>query len=547
MHGRQPMIAILHGYLLDGSGSNLWTRSVVRALCQDGETVHLFCQERHPDKYDFITEAWEYGLDGEKRSILDRPSQYPGKCVMHRPELGETLPVYVWDQYEVFKRVVPMTELLDRELEDYLYRNVSTLLRIIEEQGITSLHANHAVLMSVVARRASAWTGVPYVVMPHGSALEYAVKPDARLRRLGADAFESASRILVISPEVAERAKRAFGESGPGIDSKLVPLDLGVDTDGFTPIDAGQRAANVDQVKTLLDGLERGRSKAQAKGLVASLEAGHSVREACENVGEYVAKQPDEDVEEKLSRVDWESDAVLSFVGRLIPAKGIHAVIGALPSILAERPDLHLIVVGHGPLREPLEALVYALGRGDRKLARDALEYAETIDTGEPEHLDALRHFWNSLEEAGTADQYWSDASEYVRPDSVLFTGYLTHREMSWLLPCCNSAIFPSMVIEAGPLVFLEALASGVFPLGTYFGGMQLKIDRAAEYLGDTADAMKMRPTAEHIVGDIAAAVPASLGLAAENKTTLRQIATEHYDWRPVARRLGAVLEEIQA
>ena len=31
------MICILHGYLLDGSGSNLWTRSIVESLCRQGE------------------------------------------------------------------------------------------------------------------------------------------------------------------------------------------------------------------------------------------------------------------------------------------------------------------------------------------------------------------------------------------------------------------------------------------------------------------------------------------------------------------------------
>ena len=34
------MICILHGYLLEGSGSYLWTRSIIQSLCRQGETVH---------------------------------------------------------------------------------------------------------------------------------------------------------------------------------------------------------------------------------------------------------------------------------------------------------------------------------------------------------------------------------------------------------------------------------------------------------------------------------------------------------------------------
>jgi len=51
------MIAILHGYLLEGSDSNLWTRSIVRSLCENGRIVHLMCQENHPELYVFINEV----------------------------------------------------------------------------------------------------------------------------------------------------------------------------------------------------------------------------------------------------------------------------------------------------------------------------------------------------------------------------------------------------------------------------------------------------------------------------------------------------------
>jgi hypothetical protein len=46
------MLGILHGYLLEGSGSNLWTRAIIQSLCRPGETVHLVCQENHPERMD---------------------------------------------------------------------------------------------------------------------------------------------------------------------------------------------------------------------------------------------------------------------------------------------------------------------------------------------------------------------------------------------------------------------------------------------------------------------------------------------------------------
>ena len=84
------MIGILHGYLLEGSGSNLWTRSIIQALCKQGETVHLFCQENHPEIYDFISEAYLYESDGSVKTLLKRDQVYPGACILQKPRLGDT-------------------------------------------------------------------------------------------------------------------------------------------------------------------------------------------------------------------------------------------------------------------------------------------------------------------------------------------------------------------------------------------------------------------------------------------------------------------------
>ncbi len=104
------MICILHGYLLEGSGSNLWTRAIVHALCRDGHAVHLVCQELHPDMYDFVAAAYVYENDGSVTTSFERDTPYAAGCVMHKPRLGDTLPVYVRDRYEEFAHVVPMVE-----------------------------------------------------------------------------------------------------------------------------------------------------------------------------------------------------------------------------------------------------------------------------------------------------------------------------------------------------------------------------------------------------------------------------------------------------
>ena len=131
------MLCILHGYLLEGSGSNLWTRSVVESLCLDGHTVQLVCQEPYPDRYDCIAEAYRYHLDGRVETMFSRAVPYSGRCIMHKPQLGDTLPVYVWDKYDEYANVVPMINLADDEIEEYLSRNVAVVQRVVAERGVT--------------------------------------------------------------------------------------------------------------------------------------------------------------------------------------------------------------------------------------------------------------------------------------------------------------------------------------------------------------------------------------------------------------------------
>lgn len=46
------------------------------------------------------------------------------------------------------------------------------------------------------------------------------------------------------------------------------------------------------------------------------------------------------------------------FVGRLFPEKSVDTLISAVPHIIAEHPKVHIMIVGHGHLRQKLEALV---------------------------------------------------------------------------------------------------------------------------------------------------------------------------------------------
>ena len=329
------MICILHGYLLEGSGSNLWTRAVTQALVRAGHTVQLVCQEPHPEIYDFIAAAYRYGADGRVAALFERGVPYPGACVLHKPRLGDTLPVYVTDHYEEFSRAVPMVALPDDEIETYLAQNTAVVERVVRERGVSALLANHAVLMSVVAERVADATGVPFAIMPHGSAIEYAVKKDPRFHGLASGAFAKAERIFAVGREMETRVLDTF----PALDeiaTKLETLPLGVDTAAFHPARREERRTRIAALGQALKTLPRGRQPKAATGLFDRLSGEMNLdllTTALDEARGYEEKLPDSDVERKLGQVDWAKDEVLLFVGRLI--------VGGFMADRLPRPRVH--------------------------------------------------------------------------------------------------------------------------------------------------------------------------------------------------------------
>jgi glycosyltransferase involved in cell wall biosynthesis len=198
-----------------------------------------------------------------------------------------------------------------------------------------------------------------------------------------------------------------------------------------------------------------------------------------------------------------------------------------------------------------MEALLWALQRGDRAMVDRIVDHGrmfegsiESSGAAASQRLSHVRRFLDDLTARGEIDAYYELARTHLRPERVIFTGYLTHTELQHLFPCCDAGLFPSLVKEAGPLVFLEALASGCFPLGTYFGGMRASIDKISDLLPDyVADSMKLDP--RDTVADIVYNVSTALQMGVRYKDVLVSAARARHDWTSVGQTLATTLNEI--
>src|SRR5688572_5592490 len=142
-------ILVWHGWLLEGAGSNVYTARIVETWRGQGHDVLLLCQEPHPERYPFI----DLAIDSGELGSLGASAELEGRVLLVRPDIGELLPVFVYDEYEGF-RVKTFVDLTDGELERYLDANVAVLREAAGWHGSEVVIAGHALPGPVIARRA---------------------------------------------------------------------------------------------------------------------------------------------------------------------------------------------------------------------------------------------------------------------------------------------------------------------------------------------------------------------------------------------------------
>jgi glycosyltransferase involved in cell wall biosynthesis len=197
-------LLVFHGYMLRGTGSNIYNVNLARALARLGHEVHLLCQ--------------------------DREVRVPGVQI-HNPDIGGLLPVYVKDPYEGFE-VKTFPELTEAELDRYVEANVAAVREVAEAAGGIDLAlANHLVMGPAILARADV---APFAVKIHGSALEYTVKPHPRFLPYAREGVEAANGVVTGSGHTAESLWAALADL-PGLREKTRLGPPGVDVEEFRP------------------------------------------------------------------------------------------------------------------------------------------------------------------------------------------------------------------------------------------------------------------------------------------------------------------------
>jgi glycosyltransferase involved in cell wall biosynthesis len=206
-------IMLWHGYLLGGTGSNVYTRALAREWSNAGHEVVVICQEPHPERYDV------------------------GSARIFRPNVGGLLPTFVLDRYEGLEAKL-LQDFTRAERDRYVALNATAL----RSQGPADLvFANHVLLGAPVA----ATTGRPFAVKAHGSELEYSMRGNDELVEWGRKSLEHAEAVFVGSRHIREVLEDVVGHV-----DRVYEVPPGVDVDEFRPEEREQALARlVDEAR----------------------------------------------------------------------------------------------------------------------------------------------------------------------------------------------------------------------------------------------------------------------------------------------------------
>ena len=191
-------ILLWHGYLLGGTGSNVYTRALAREWARAGHEVTVFAQEPHPERYDL------------------------GGAEAVRPDVGGLLPVFVLDRYEGY--TVKLLQSCTRaELDAWVEANAAALR---ERLPADVVFVNHVLLGGAVG----AASGAPYAVKAHGSELEYSMRGNAELSGWGRSVLAGAEAVFVGSEHIRDVVGDVTGHT-----DRVHVVPPGVDVDEWRP------------------------------------------------------------------------------------------------------------------------------------------------------------------------------------------------------------------------------------------------------------------------------------------------------------------------
>jgi glycosyltransferase involved in cell wall biosynthesis len=535
-------ILITHGYLLTGTGSNLYVNNIVRELLKKGEDVILVCQDFDPIKIDFINELYDFSADNKSYNLsAKQDSPFAGNCKCFRPNLNGFLPVYVYDHYEGFE-VKEFNSCSDEEVQSYVNQNFLAMDLILQNHEVSVVNTNHMVMFPYVAKLLKDKHDFKFVITVHGSALNFTVKKDKRFENFAIESLKVVDDIVVDSLHADQELKEFLHEvSMEYLIEKMEIIPAGVDISSFGIAQKSRAEMKEDFIVSIQENVTKstGRSTEVSKRILSAnltIEDPTTlvavVREA------YDYRCIDKDAITRIGSINVGDNNVF-FVGKYLWTKGIYLILFGLPEILKQQSNTNLIISGFGPFREPAELILNYLANGNVNGLIEQLK-TNSLFHGEDEKVIPLavsileKHEKKIVEDIASLD--------FDIRSKVTFTGILNHAQLVNLLPIMDVLIAPSVFPEAFGMVAIEAASCGVYPVVTYQSAFMEIADQVKELVDGRVDItdVTLDPNAStHIAQNVLAYLSKKETMTKDEmtafKASLRKLVVDNYSWEGIA------------
>ena len=450
-------LVVLHGYLLSGSGSNIYTANVAKAWKAMGHGVTVVCQDRNARSCEFVDKVF-IGTDCIPATAPDE-----GTVRVVVPDIDDLLLVYVFNKYEGYtvKELGDENNCSFQEIDNYISTTVSGLKRVLS-QGVDRVLANHLFLGPVIAKRACEDFHVPYDVKIHGSAITFSLKQRPQLLGYAIEGLSDCAKIVVGTAHVAGVMKSVLDDcpQKDTFERKMVTIPPGIDPNTFKLLESP--SSNLQRFLKLIEEFAirkpNGRNALKLTLPENASQISDLRSELVTLCNSYDQFSVDSDL---LSR--WpliaDDEPIIIYFGAYLHTKGVGELIACFPRILEHSPKARLLLIGYGSYRENMEGMLLALKTGNLE---DFVSYAQAGD-----FLDC------PPVQLGTLFRQLS-TEECER---ITVTGILEHKQLSAILPLASIAVFPIKAPEAFGMVSIEAMSCGVFPICTYQTGIKGVLD----------------------------------------------------------------------
>jgi len=532
-------VVIVHGYLLGGTGSNIYSVNVAKTLKGLGHAVTVVCQDRNAGELDFVDEC----IIGTQNVPSMPPPPSSIRVVV--PDIDNLLLVYVYNKYEGFqvKEMGDASSCSFDEIDNHIEKTTVALQQVLL-QGVDHVLANHALLSPVITRRACQNLPVSYDVKIHGSAISFSLRQRPELMKYAVEGLSHSKRIVAGTSYICRILGETFKDHVEEIDleKRLVIVPPGMDPDVFKPLD---RISNSQQrfrqkMRKSIDWKPMGRlaSNVVLPSDPASTTDLHAALTTL--AGTYNQWAADADILQRWPDIK-DGEPVIIYFGSYLNTKGVGEIVSSFPTVLESIPQARLLVVGYGGYREHLEGMLSSMESGNVEAFVAFCEAGQFLDASP----DQLRRLYRKI-----------STEERQR---ICITGIMDHSQLCEILPMASVSVVASKHAEAFGMVMVEAMSSGVLPLSNYHSGLAdvLDVVKNEDPLLESIMHMETRPGGKfqladgvallkelpiRIIGALQYLYPNGDYLDKSQQSNvsqrLRKIAVENFSWSKICKSL---------